>query len=321
MDVEAWRRRSPVVPFALTITWRFSGVIDSTTWSKSASAQSRGGGWPWKSIDRKLRARHRMLRHDQRRPRLVFRGYSAAEIPARGLRRAAAESGRGEPSAGASVRHRARRRPRRPDSARRFDEPDAHGGGQCGEQGVFHRKIAASRKPNSVPASAACAASAADDHSSSPHRCRGQATYPEAAADGPSAAAFAADLPIWSCSVRGFACHRCCHRRGALLPHLFTLALRELGRGRIARSRGMFSVPLSFRVAPTGRYPAHCPAEFGLSSRLRPPTLRWASCTRSNEVASLPAEARKRKTGDRLARCDTAIVHGACRYPSVSCEI
>src|SRR6266436_3724745 len=29
--------------------------------------------------------------------------------------------------------------------------------------------------------------------------------------------------PIWSCSVRGFACHRPYGRRGALLPHLFTL--------------------------------------------------------------------------------------------------
>src|SRR6266850_4652405 len=32
-------------------------------------------------------------------------------------------------------------------------------------------------------------------------------------------------LPIWSCSVRGFACHRPYGRRGALLPHLFTLTL------------------------------------------------------------------------------------------------
>ena len=30
-------------------------------------------------------------------------------------------------------------------------------------------------------------------------------------------------LPIWPCSVRGFACHRPYGRRGALLPHLFTL--------------------------------------------------------------------------------------------------
>jgi len=33
--------------------------------------------------------------------------------------------------------------------------------------------------------------------------------------------------PIWSCSVRGFACHRRYRRRGALLPHLFTLTLRS----------------------------------------------------------------------------------------------
>jgi hypothetical protein len=32
---------------------------------------------------------------------------------------------------------------------------------------------------------------------------------------------------------------------------------------------GMFSVPLILQVTLTGRYPAHCPAEFGLSSRLR----------------------------------------------------
>jgi len=29
--------------------------------------------------------------------------------------------------------------------------------------------------------------------------------------------------PIWSCSRRGLPCHRCYHRRGALLPHHFTL--------------------------------------------------------------------------------------------------
>src|SRR5687767_10697845 len=42
-------------------------------------------------------------------------------------------------------------------------------------------------------------------------------------------------FPIWSCSVRGFACHLPYSRRGALLPHLFTLTrLRspDDGRGR-----------------------------------------------------------------------------------------
>src|SRR6187399_1531009 len=64
--------------------------------------------------------------------------------------------------------------------------------------------------------------------------------------------------PIWSCSVRGFACHRRYRRRGALLPHLFTLT--SVARG------GIFSVPLVRQVTLPGRYPAHCPSEFGLSS-------------------------------------------------------
>jgi len=80
-------------------------------------------------------------------------------------------------------------------------------------------------------------------------------------------------LPIWSCSVWGLPCplHYC--GGGALLPHLFTLT------GTL-RPGGMFSVALSVersrpwkRGRPPGRYPAHCPAEFGLSSvlRQRPP--------------------------------------------------
>src|SRR6266850_5695171 len=64
-------------------------------------------------------------------------------------------------------------------------------------------------------------------------------------------------LPIWSCSVRGFACHRPYGRRGALLPHLFTLT-REGGRC-------IFCATV-LQVTLTGRYPAHCPTEFGLSS-------------------------------------------------------
>ena len=36
-------------------------------------------------------------------------------------------------------------------------------------------------------------------------------------------------FPIWSCSVRGFACHLPYGKRGALLPHLFTLTARQAG--------------------------------------------------------------------------------------------
>ena len=45
-------------------------------------------------------------------------------------------------------------------------------------------------------------------------------------------------LPIWSCSVRGFACHFRYQKRGALLPHLFTLTrLRPRPSGPRAAAR------------------------------------------------------------------------------------
>src|SRR5262245_17578953 len=44
-------------------------------------------------------------------------------------------------------------------------------------------------------------------------------------ARGPRAAACAACFPIWPCSRRGLPCRRRCRRRGALLPHHFTLAV------------------------------------------------------------------------------------------------
>jgi len=82
-------------------------------------------------------------------------------------------------------------------------------------------------------------------------------------------------LPIWPCSVRGLACHLSCDKRGALLPHLFTLTrLRPRPFGSRASARqaldwglprrssrreaprakagGMFSVPLSFGLPRPG---------------------------------------------------------------------
>jgi hypothetical protein len=49
-------------------------------------------------------------------------------------------------------------------------------------------------------------------------------------------------------------------------------ALRPVAPKRAKRAKAeryLFCATV-LRVAPTGRYPAHCPAEFGLSSRLRP---------------------------------------------------
>ena len=64
---------------------------------------------------------------------------------------------------------------------------------------------------------------------------------------GPHVAEESACSPIWSCSGWGLPCHRCCHRRGALLPHHFTLTdPRQAGVG------GMFSVALSVGSRPPG---------------------------------------------------------------------
>ena len=56
-------------------------------------------------------------------------------------------------------------------------------------------------------------------------------------------------IPIRSCSRWGLPCRPCCHGRGGLLPHPFTLTFR---RRRFAFC-GTFP-----GVAPAGRYPAPC---------------------------------------------------------------
>ena len=64
---------------------------------------------------------------------------------------------------------------------------------------------------------------------------------------------------IWSCSGRGLPCRPCCQRRGALLPHLFTLT------GSCERRRCIFCGAFR-RLAPPRRYLAPCPVKPGLSS-------------------------------------------------------
>ena len=79
----------------------------------------------------------------------------------------------------------------------------------------------------------------------------------------------------WPCSKRGLPCRRRYRLRGGLLPHRFTLTHGHL------RARRRFVFCCTFlEVSLTGRYPASCPAEPGLSSRPKP--------------------------SDRLSRCDAA---------------
>ena len=62
---------------------------------------------------------------------------------------------------------------------------------------------------------------------------------------------WAARPPIWSCSGWGLPCRRRCRRRGALLPHHFTLTIRV---PTVAGTRigGIFSVALSVGSRPPG---------------------------------------------------------------------
>src|SRR3712207_7337271 len=53
----------------------------------------------------------------------------------------------------------------------------------------------------------------------------------------------------------------------------------------------LFRSPLVRRVAPPGNYPAHCPAEFGLSSRSCDPAIVWPPAARTN--CSSPGRARR----------------------------
>ena len=74
-----------------------------------------------------------------------------------------------------------------------------------------------------------------------------------------------------------------------------------------AKAGGIFSVPLIRQVALPGRYPAPCPAEFGLSSP--PGTSRNAAVTGSS---------------DRLTGCDATIIAYRAApggQPSTSCLI
>ena len=98
-------------------------------------------------------------------------------------------------------------------------------------------------------------------------------------------------LPIWSCSVRGFACHPCYHGRGALLPHLFTIACAPLARRTSA-------------VCFLCHFPSSCP------DRALPGALPCG--VRTFLPPKRPKDA---KADDRLACC------GGCLYPSVSCVI
>jgi hypothetical protein len=77
-------------------------------------------------------------------------------------------------------------------------------------------------------------------------------------------------VPIRSCSRWGLPCRLRCRRRGALLPHLFTLtapALQFPEKGMTGWSGGPFSVALSLGLHPPDVIRHRMSMEPGLSSR------------------------------------------------------
>src|SRR6185436_1069629 len=114
---------------------------------------------------------------------------------------------------------------------------------------------AAGRKPNSVrlrsrhaPLRAAASSFGVTTIPLGPALLAGSSNLP-----GDFGRAVLKRLPIGACSVRGFACHRPYSRRGALLPHLFTLTSPKLAAMKPrAKAGGLFSVPLSFELPRPG---------------------------------------------------------------------
>src|SRR5215472_10756751 len=102
--------------------------------------------------------------------------------------------------------------------------------------------------------------------------------------------------PIRSCSRWGFPCRRRCRRRGALLPHRFTLAARP---DIPERGGGVLSVALSLGSPPPGVTWHRTSVEPGLSS---------------------PRDGGERPSG-RLATEDLGAREGAVKQSGEECNV
>ena len=131
-------------------------------------------------------------------------------------------------------------------------------------------------------------------------RCRTpRATYPGDGAKTRLRAETRHAAPIRSCSRCGLPCHRRYRRRGALLPHPFTLTLlRQQGFG------GRFTFCGTFPgVAPAGRYPAPCfrgartflpPPGFPVAKGDHPTVWRWICGAIRGSGQEIAVRARRR---------------------------
>src|SRR2546421_12960296 len=105
--------------------------------------------------------------------------------------------------------------------------------------------------------------------------------------------------PTWSCSRWGLPCRRRCRRRGALLPHHFTLAAR---RPRAERVWRCVSVALSLGSPPPGVTRHRASVEPGLSSLLSRAWLEGRAAIRPSGWDDLGCRAPTVKSGRRAER-------------------
>ena len=94
--------------------------------------------------------------------------------------------------------------------------------------------------------------------------------YPKPVSLSRNAERAAPGFPIWPCTRWGFPCRVACASRGALLPHLFTLAPELALKGGLifcgTLRRKVFQLSARVYLRPDRSYAASRPAVFGLSS-------------------------------------------------------
>jgi hypothetical protein len=120
--------------------------------------------------------------------------------------------------------------------------------------------------------------------------------------------------PIRSCSRWGLPCRRRCRRRGALLPHRFTLTAVKHATHR----GGLFSVALSLGSRPPDVIRHRLSTEPGLSSpACAGVAVRPTDGKRDGETARCRQEAARRSK----ARARAAMFRGRPRWASRSCKV
>jgi len=180
---------------------------------------------------------------------------------------------------------------------------------------AIRRGLQGTGKPNSVPlgtpADPACAVPAtalrSSDHSSGTAITRGLEQPTRTLRTGrPRTRPYLALLRAGFCLPRPLPAARC-----ALTAPFHPYPPSLLALRPRTPAGGIFSVPLVRRVAPPGSYPAHCPAEFGLSSEPCGPAIACSPAARRH--FSRPDLGSAREPPSRPSPAKSGAAPASCR--------